>query len=368
VDYLGEPCWEDYAHRFQGFSRNFSLALHGPAEQAVQLLKDLHSKSWQKIPGLLYPHDKGRIARNPKSAWNPQFLKKTNWDNIYRVGEAGLAPLKITTGQVLQQIGCPHAAAQRVTEIDYPASVPGKSGQKIRIPLKGCSFCDVATDKGFYGALNTETVLAQIRSLPDGDGGRKIPFELINENALSDLPHLLTAVGKRGIRLSQLNLTLRADWFLRGKDKLRDALRLAGAAGVRILLASVGFESFDDTILRNLNKGLDVETNLQAIGLMRRLKEEFPRQWAYSRAEGGQHGFIHPTPWDTDETASNIQRCIDRYALDEDILPHHSIPLIIHHASRLGDWIRKIETREACQFRRLGTIIEWWHLERNGSG
>lgn len=38
----------------------------------------------------------------------------------------------------------------------------------------------------------------------------------------------------------------------------------------------------------------------------------------------------------------------------------HSIPLIIHHASVLGDWIRQIEERESHTFKRLGTIIEWW--------
>jgi len=42
------------------------------------------------------------------------------------------------------------------------------------------------------------------------------------------------------------------------------------------------------------------------------------------------------------------------------ILPDHSIPLIIHHASGLGDWIREVEKKEGCRFGRLDSIIEWW--------
>ena len=262
---------------------------------------------------------------------------------------------------MLQQIGCPYAAAtEGWTEIDYPASMAGNSRRKVRVLLKGCSFCDVAVDKGFYGALGMETVLAQIHCLPETADGRKIPFELINENALPGLPRLLLEVMEKAMRLSRVNLTVRADWFVRGERRLRKALRLARSMGVRIVLASVGLESFDDTILRNLNKGLKVETNLRAIQLMRKLRNEFPNEWGYSRRDGASHGLIHPTPWDTEKTSANIQRITDRYALPVDILPDHSIPLIIHHASGLGDWIREIERIEGRRFGRHGSIIGWW--------
>jgi hypothetical protein len=75
----------------------------------------------------------------------------------------------------------------------------------------------VAVDKGFCGALDMETVIRQIQGLPEGEDGRKIAFELINENALPGLSRLLRAVMNRKIRLSQINLTLRADWFADAK-------------------------------------------------------------------------------------------------------------------------------------------------------
>jgi len=366
VDFLGETGRQSHSHRFPGLSKNFSFSLYGPAEQAISLLYNLDKDEWRDNPGLLYLGEDGTMVQNSKNAWDERFLSRVEWDDIYRMEGSGLIPHKITTGQILQHIGCPHAARGKWAEIDYPASLIGKGGHKVRLFLKGCSFCDVAVDKGFYGALSMDTVLDQISCLPEAAGGRKIPFELINENPLPGLPRLLTEIRARGISPSQINLILRADWFLKGEERLREALRLARSLGVRIMLSSVGFEAFDDTILHNLNKGLTVKTNLEAIRLMRQLKEEFPREWGYSRSDGAIHGFIHPTPWDTDKTWTNTRKIMEQYNLPVDILPDHSIPLIIHHASGLGDWIREVEKREKVRFRRYVSIIGWWKEDVGG--
>lgn len=358
VDFIGERGWRDHPHRFQGLSGHFSAAIHGPGEQAVPFLNSLDRKKPSETAGLLYLTETGEIAQNPETPWNERHLRRVNWDNLYRVGPEGLSRLKITTAQVLQHIGCPHAARAIRTEVDYPAFL--RERDKIILEFKGCSFCDVAADKGFHGSLALDTVMAQIQCLPKAEDGRTIPFELINENALPGLSRLIEESAQRDLNLSQINLTLRADWFIRGETLLREALQTARRRRIRILLSSIGLESFDDNILRNLNKGLTVETNLRAVGLMREIKERFPFQWAYSRGEGAIHGFIHPTPWDTPETAANIQGVIDRFDLSSDILPRHSIPLIIHHSSGLADWIRIIEEREEVRFERYVSVIGWW--------
>jgi len=356
VDYLGEKNWQDYPHRFPGLSNYFSFSLHGPAEQAIDLIQNLDHEGWQENPGLLYLTKYQKVIHNPKINWDEKFLSKVTWDNLYRLEKSAIVPHKITTGQVLQQIGCPYAARKKSIEIDYPTFM---NNNKVLLHLKGCSFCDVAVDKGFYRALGINTVIDQILCLPETTDGRKIPFELINENPLPGLPALLGEVRSKGINLSQINLTMRADWFIKGDEHLRKALQLAENMEMRIILTSMGFESFDDVILRNLNKGVNVETNLKAVNLMRQLKDDFPA-FGYLRNEGGNHGFIHPTPWDSKETSVNIQKIIDRYALPADILPDHSIPLIIHHASALGDWIREIERKEGVLFKRYDSIIGWW--------
>ena len=362
VDYLGEKACRDHPCRFQGLSKHFSFALHGPAEGILPFLKKAERGDFSPSPAMLRPDRGGPKAEGPKEQWNSAFLRKVAWNNLYRLGKEGLTLHKVSTAQVLQQIGCPHAALSVHRKIDYPSFLGGKEKGRIQVPLRGCSFCDVAVDKGFYGALDLETVLLQIQGLPQKADGRKIPFELIHENALATLPPLLHAVMERKMKISQINLTLRADWFARSEAGLRSALVMARDMGLRLFLGSMGFESFDDTILSNLHKGLDAGVNLPAVRLMRRIKEEFPDHWGYSRKEGAVHGFIHPTPWDSKETEYNNQKNIGLYGLDFDILPKHSVPLIIHHASALGDWIREIEAAEAVQFKREGTIIGWWQV------
>ena len=360
VDFLGEQDWQNYPHRFKGLSANFNFGLHGPAEQVVPLLNNLDGTDRSQIPGLLAADPDGTVRQNSPERWNEKYFQKVCWDNIYTLGKNGITPLNITMGQVLQHIGCPYATRTRTIEIDYPASISGRQADSIKVPLKGCSFCDVAVDKGFYGKLDMETVISQIRCLPQAQDGRKIPFELINENPLPVLSDLLQEVHAQGLKLTQINLTLRADWFISGVQHLKQALPKAGELEIYVLLSSIGFESFDETILRNLNKGLSVEKNLAAIRLMRQLKAEFPNQIGYSSQEGANHGFIHPTAWDTKETEANIQKTIYLYGLQNDILPPHSTPLIIHHASALGDWIREIERREKLRFKRFDSIIGWW--------
>ena len=97
--------------------------------------------------------------------------------------------------------------------------------------------------------------------------------------------------------------------------------------------------------------------NIRAI---RNLKPKFPYHFGYLKEEGANHGFIHPTPWDTPEISREINRNIAMYQLAVDILPNHSTPLIIHHASGLADWIRQIEENENIRFERVGTTIGWW--------
>ncbi|MGD2187160.1 MAG: hypothetical protein PVI71_13605 [Desulfobacterales bacterium] len=364
VDYGGEKGWRQHPHRFQGLWECFNFGLQGPAEQVLPLLNSLNGNNRSQISGLLYLDEDGTVRQNPPKEWDRRYLSKVRWDNIYILAKGGISPLDIRTGQVLQHIGCPHASRISQMQIDYPVSIDKGQGQRIQLRLKGCSFCDVAVDKGFHGMLDMASVIAQIQCLPEAPDGRKIPFELINEYPLPLLSDLLKEVHSRRIGISQINLTLRADGLISGMQHLRAALDVAAKLGVYVLLSSIGFESFDDAILRNLNKGLSVEKNLQAIRLMRRLKEEFPHQIGYSNTEGAIHGFIHPTAWDTKETTAEIQKTIYLYGLQNDILPPQSTPLVIHHASALGDWVREIERRERIWFKRYATVIGWWNPPR----
>ena len=362
VDYIGEVGRERHSHRFPGVRDSFTLALQGPAEQLIPFLNSQGREEADKIRGLLFIQN-GRCRINERDRWNGDFLRRVNWKNLYRLGSSGLEPVFITSAQVVQQIGCPYTTRTMRVSIDYPTNLKGapftETG-KIPLSLRGCSFCDVARDKGFGGNLSLDNVLTQIINLPEDGEGRKIPFELINESPLPTLPQLLSAIKQQGVKISQVNLGTRADWLVMGKEKLRAALKLAKAMNVRLLLSAVGFESFANSVLRNLNKGYPTETNLSAIRLIRQLKEEFLENWFYTTADGASHGFIHPTPWDSIETEREINTIIFAYGLNRDILPKLSTPLIIHHACGLGDWVRELEMREGITLKRAASIIEWW--------
>ncbi len=360
VDYIGEEDRQSFPHRFQGLSRHFSFAVHGPGEQLIPWLLEDGKGPLRRIAGAFYLGETEHPVGNRETAWNEQLLRKVRWDNFYRLGKEGLISHKVLGVQILEHIGCPHAGRTQDLEIAYPTHLKARSSSPLIIKVRGCSFCDVATDKGFLGSLPMEAVVAQIQCSPEGEDGRKVPLELINENPLPGLPRLLATIEAQAIKLSEIHLITRADWLLKGEERLQESLRMARRMRIRVILKSVGFESFDDDILRNLNKGVNVAVNLKAIELMRKMKKLFPFQWGYARSEGAIHGFIHPTPWDTDETSWNIQEIIQRHRLDEDILPSHSIPLVVHHASALGRWLREIELRENILFKRFVSVIGWW--------
>ena len=318
-----------------------------------------------KFKGVLCKDEKGRMIETEPIPWDDTYLSKADWQTLHILKDTAFKPLAITTAQVLQQIGCQHAAKERKISIDYPAGLTKKSFQpsSVTICQKGCSFCDVAADKGYIGTVNEAAIKEQLLCLPTSPDGRKIPFELINESPLFKLARIFELSDEQSAELSQINLTLRADYFLNGLESLEKVLKIAVKKKVRILLSSIGFESFDDTILKNLNKGLDKQTNLDAIQAIRQLKLKYPAHFGYLKEEGANHGFIHPTPWDNQEISREINKTISMYQLALDILPNHSTPLIIHHASGLADWIRQIELKENMEFQRLGTTIGWWQTK-----
>ena len=362
VDFQGEPENNDFPHRFQGFSDYFSFAVQGPAEQIIPFLRNDVDNQHFNYPGFSYKDKSGKIITNLPDKFNSKFLSKVIWDNIFILEGSNINPLKIKSAQILQQIGCPHASVSKKTEIDLPAVI-SKDQPSIKITQKGCSFCDVATDKGYIGNIKETSVAKQLKLLPETEDFKKIPFELINENPIPKLGSILKIAESLNLKLSQINLTLRADYFIDNFDKFKKVLKTAKKFKIQILIASIGFESFDNTILKNLNKGVTVETNIEAVKKLRLLQYKFPGTLFYKREDGANHGFIHPTPWDNSLSQHNINTIVSRYNLAQDILPNHSTPLIIHHASTLADWARQIELEHDIKFSRHGSTIGWWEID-----
>jgi hypothetical protein len=367
VDFKGEIDNDIFSHRFQGFSNSFDFAIQGPAEQIIPFLNcDIDKIDFDNLtfdyPGFLYKKKSGEIQSYSPISFNSQYLSRVFWNNIFIFKDTSLKPLNVSSAQILQQIGCPHASVIKQTSLDYPESIQKKCAP-IKIDQKGCSFCDVASDKGYLGNINDKCVKEQLMQLPEQNNSKKIPFELINENPIPKLDMLIDFSSSLNIKLSQINLTLRADHLIKCFEKFKIFLKKAETKKIKILISSIGFESFDDTILKNLNKGVTARINIEAIKKLRILEYEFHGTLYYTREHGSNHGFIHPTPWDNSETQNNTNTYVSRYNLANDILPSHSTPLIIHHASTLGDWARSIELNQGIKFSRHGSTIGWWEID-----
>ena len=342
-DYYGEPDTDSYPHRFRGLKSIIDIAFQGPVDR-------LGSDHLGVRAALLeYP-------------WTKDIFLEVDWSNLYAFSDA-LKKVDVRLGQVLSAIGCPYANKTHTVILPPPVDFPERGIPELEVQSKGCIFCDVSRDKGYHGSVGPENVIAQIAGLPEFDG-RKIPFELIDEYPIHSLGKLLDDAEKQEIKLSQINLVCRVDDINVHASDLGEILSLARKQGTKIMFASIGFESFSDRLLQYFCKGITVADIVKSVETLRRLKDKFENHLLYRRDEGANHGFIRPTPWDDSETLQEIDRNIFLHRFFEDVLPEHSIPLIIHHASYLGDWIRKIESTSGITFSRDGTWIEWWNPSR----
>ena len=268
--------------------------------------------------------------------------------------------MEVRLGQVLGAIGCLHAHKLQTVTLPPPIHLREKGVLELDVRSEGCIFCDVSRDKGYHGSVGPDRLMTQIAGLPEV-AGRKIPFELIDEYPIPSLSKLLEDAQRHRIWLSQVNLVCRVDHINARSSDLPEILSLARSQDTRIMFSSIGFESFSDRLLQYFCKGITVEDIVKCVETLRRLKDRFGSTFLYRRDEGANHGFIRPTPWDDGETMQETDRNIFLLRLFEDILPEHSTPLIIHHASYLGDWIRQIESTAGVTFSREGTWIEWWN-------
>ena len=339
-DYEGEPDTDLYPHRFNGLKSIVDIAFQGPVNR-------LQSEHLGSEDGLLeYP-------------WTRDIFLEVDWSNIYTFSEA-LRKIEVQLGQVLNTIGCPYASKPQTVTLPPPTNLRESGVPEIEVQSEGCIFCDVSRDKGYHGFVPRDKAMIQIAGLPEVDG-TKIPFELIDEYPIRSLGKLLEETERQKIKISQVNLVCRVDDINSRASDLVEILSIARRQGVKIMFASVGFESFSDRLLRYFCKGITVADIVKCVETLRRLKDRFGSYFLYRRDEGANHGFIRPTPWDDGETLQEMDRNIFLHRLYEDILPDHSTPLIIHHASYLGDWVRQIESTTGVTFSRAGTWIEWWN-------
>ncbi|MBM4277503.1 MAG: hypothetical protein FJ130_06395 [Deltaproteobacteria bacterium] len=344
-DYVGEPEVDSHPHRFRGLRSTVDLAFQGPVDGFRSEHLNIHETLFE------YP-------------WTKEISIEVDWSNLHLFSDT-LQKHEVRLCQVLNAIGCPYSSKAQTVILPPPVDLKGRGAVELSVRSEGCIFCDVSHDKGFHDLLEMEQVIDQIVRLPELDG-KKVPFELIDEYPLRSLGKLFEEISHQNIRLSQINLVCRVDDVNAHASDLPGILSQAQNQDIKVMFASIGFESFSDRLLQYFCKGITLSDIVECVETLRRLKDRFKTHFLYRRDEGANHGFIRPTPWDDGETMQEMDRNIFLHRFFEDILPEHSTPLIIHHASFLGDWIRKIESTTDIRFGRDGTWIEWWNPSFEG--
>ncbi len=245
---------------------------------------------WQLVPGRRSPPLKRPFRPNLSPVLvNPEALPE------------------LRTFAVLGNAGCPYQADARDNPLYAGVRLPVDMG-------RGCAFC--TTGNRYEGAAQSETlasVLEQIRVLRS-EAPHIEHLVLKDQNPFGYLEQLLSACAGESIAPFTLLLETRADWFLRARERLERALRIAARAGYRIAPYLVGVESFAQAELDRMNKGVSAETNVEFLDLLWSLSQRHPKTLDLSVSS---FGFILWTPWTTPEDLKQNLEGIRRTRLSE---------------------------------------------------
>jgi len=247
------------------------------------------------------------------------------------------APPKIVRKTIFGNAGCPYG--------DDPLERP--EFQQLRVPRDqplsrlGCAFCFMGGD--YEKRPDEEIVAHQVaqarfwtEAMPDLE-----ELVLTDQAPVRYLARLVEAAAAAGVRPVRWLFPARADSFVREREKVRHAARVAAARGHVIELYLTGFESFSDAELARYNKGLDAETAIAAIAAMRALAADEPKGFAYARARG--HSLILWSPWTTlDDLQANV-----------DALRTHGLGELFTHVGR-------------NRLRLYRDLPVYWAAERDG--
>lgn len=351
--YFPEVGWRNYENKFQGNHDKFDFLLYGPAEQAIPVLRDIRSGgdyTSHNGVGLVL---NGEKVLNPQSKVDLDFLAEVNWSNVYSITSKGVRPRRVGMGVVLAQWGCPYASKRNIIEINPPNGL--ESIGKTAIDVQGCTFCGYAAEIPKAHTLPLEHILAQVSAVPMIEG--KSSFFLIHQYPLSVLGKIIE---KSSVSIGEIAITLRPDHLVRNSAVVEETIQEAYRKGIEIKVYCVGFESFLPKILTFLNKGVTVEQNFEAISLLFKLAEKYPKNF---NVKSGAHGWIFPTPWHSEEDMRSELKVVKSNGWVKNLFDDNVIDreLVISHTDYLADWIRSIEDKIGIRFQRneLG-LIEWY--------
>ena len=120
VDFLGEKGWHLHDHRFKGLWAHFSCALHGPAEQIIPLLNNLETDDRHRSTRSALLSSRRLDHPQCKATLEQRLSQPYSMEQSLPPWGKGFVPAQVSLGQVVQQLGCPHASRERSSSNSLP--------------------------------------------------------------------------------------------------------------------------------------------------------------------------------------------------------------------------------------------------------
>lgn len=211
-----------------------------------------------------------------------ELARRPLWTDEHRLGGPAGEPW-LSRG-VVADLGCPYrrkpCASPLLQGLTLPADVP--SG--------GCAFCERPPAQRLPTSLRLELLVTQARHL-----ARERPdvarLQIIDELFVAYADRFARDLLETDVPPRDLLVAARPDWLSTHLDRVEAAAALL-AGRHRLVLFSVGIESFADAELTRFGKGFDARVNLD---LLARLDQALARH--ENLVVEPAFGFILFTPW-----------------------------------------------------------------------
>jgi hypothetical protein len=307
------------------FHTDLTFAVFGPGRQAAREFMDVFfgDRDFSKVTNLFYKNGT-RIhysARTQHWDLTSELFPYKPYLNWGYVGPQRKANANTESVSVVAGTGCPYAGSTKSTlqydiggtlrqlGFDLADTASQRLGEIFNRQTHGCSFCifQLQEHRAYGPAKTADMLLKQADHLFSTYGTRAFPIQ--TENPFPFLNNFLQGLIAHRIPLEFVSIRTRPDILVKQKAKLVKALETAEKHGFHFSIEEVGFESFVEEELTLFNKGLDVQTNMEALELLREMKNQFN---GYLSVHVG-HGMILFHPWTTIESLSSNLRVMAKY-------------------------------------------------------
>jgi hypothetical protein len=323
---------------------NIQYAVFGPGRAAISaFIQEFYgSKNFYNVPNMFFKDGNQILYSGKTEHWDLErelfpYVPFLDWQYIGpdRNPKANYIDVSIVAGTgclyANSTLSSNHFAINDIfNELGYKASDAALQRLEEIFNRKrhGCSFCIFQYQEfTSYSAEDTIELLLK-QALHLYNKYKTTSFHIQTENPLPFLYDFITALLKNKIGIQKLGIRTRPDLLLLHKDKLTSCLELARDKDIHLSIEEIGFESFVDDDLNTFNKNTDSTININALKLLKDVKEKFGKHVSVDVG----HGLILFHPW---TTLKNLTENIEFISKNNDIFPRFFLGTLVLYSEFL---------------------------------